>query len=100
MIFIFGSTAGVTTIEFEPGLVQDLPKCLEKVAPSIGRYKHDQKPGVRNGHSHVRAALIGPTITVPFLSGGLMLDAWQQIVVVDFDTKSRHRKLVIQLMGT
>jgi len=98
-VFISGSTAGVTTIEYEPGLVKDLPEALEKVAPMGVRYHHDATWGDGNGYAHVRAALVRASLTVPFVEGRLLLGAWQQIVVLDFDNRSRHRKIVVQLVG-
>jgi secondary thiamine-phosphate synthase enzyme len=98
-VFISGSTAGVTTIEYEPGLVKDLPEALEKVAPMGVRYYHDATWGDGNGYAHVRAALVRASLTVPFVEGRLLLGTWQQIVVLDFDNRSRHRKIVVQLVG-
>lgn len=99
-VFVPGSTGGVTTVEFEPGLKRDLPEALEKIAPSEGKeYYHDAAWGDGNGFSHVRAAFIGPSLTVPFKDGRLLLGTWQQIVLLDFDNKPRQRKLVVQVMG-
>jgi len=98
-IFISGSTAGVTTIEYEPGLLKDLPEALEKVAPVGKRYHHDATWGDGNGYAHVRAALVGASFTVPFENGRLLLGTWQQIVVIDFDNRPRHRKVAVQLIG-
>ena len=98
-VFISGSTAGVTTIEYEPGLLKDLPEALEKVAPVGKRYHHDATWGDGNGYAHVRAALVGASFTVPFENGRLLLGTWQQIVVIDFDNRPRHRKVVVQLIG-
>ncbi len=98
-VFISGSTAGVTTIEYEPGLVKDLPEALEKVAPMGVRYHHDATWGDGNGYAHVRAALVRASLTIPFVDGRLLLGTWQQIVVLDFDNRSRHRKIVVQLVG-
>ncbi|MFO7891685.1 MAG: secondary thiamine-phosphate synthase enzyme YjbQ [bacterium] len=99
MVFVSGSTAGVTTIEYEPGLVKDLPEALEKFAPSEKRYHHDDTWADGNGDAHVRAAIIGGSFTAPFKDGALMLGTWQQIVVVDCDNKSRQRRIVVQIMG-
>jgi secondary thiamine-phosphate synthase enzyme len=98
-VFVTGSTGGVTTLEFEPGLVQDIPEALEKVAPMGNTYHHDATWGDGNGFSHVRAALVGPSLTVPFREGKLMLGTWQQIVLLDFDNKARRRSVVVQIMG-
>lgn len=98
-IFIVGSTAAVTTIEFEPGAVADLGRALEQIAPRHADYQHHLQWGDDNGSSHVRAALLGPSLTVPFTEGILTLGTWQQIVVVELDTRSRQRSYVVQLMG-
>jgi secondary thiamine-phosphate synthase enzyme len=97
--FVSGSTAGLTTIEFEPGLLQDMPEAFDKIAPSSRSYHHDATWHDGNGHSHVRAALLGPSLTVPFQNGKLLLGTWQQIVLVDFDNRPRSRKIVVQMMG-
>jgi len=98
-VFISGSTAGVTTIEYEPGLLKDLPEALEKIAPMNKRYHHDATWGDGNGFAHVRAAMLGCSLTVPFKDGRMLLGTWQQIVVVDFDNRSRNREVVVQIMG-
>lgn len=99
-IFVQGSTASVTTIEYEPGLEQDLPEAMERVAPSTGHtYNHDKKWHDGNGHSHVRASIMGPSMTVPFANGKLMLGTWQQIVLCDWDNRARHRDIVLQFTG-
>lgn len=98
-IFVPGATGGVTTIEYEGGLVEDFAELMEKLAPSRAPYHHDQRWGDGNGFSHIRASLLGPSLTVPFSKGRLTLGTWQQIVVVDFDNKSRNRQIVVQLMG-
>lgn len=98
-VFAAGSTAGVTTIEYEDGLVRDLQEAFERMAPSDRPYHHDRRWGDGNGFSHVRASLLGPSLTVPVENGRLTLGTWQQIVLVDFDNRSRRRELVIQLMG-
>lgn len=98
-VFVAGSTGGVTTIEFEPGLVKDLPEAFEKIAPMEKGYHHDATWGDGNGFSHVRAALVGPSLAVPFSGGALTLGTWQQIVLLDFDNKARRRRIVIQIMG-
>ena len=98
-IFVSGSTAAVTTIEYEPGLKKDFPKMLARIAPSQIEYEHDNTWHDGNGHSHVRASLIGPSLTVPFKNKGLMLGTWQQIVLLEMDTRSRERKIVVQMVG-
>jgi len=98
-VFVPGSTGGLTTIEYEPGLLKDLPELMEKLIPSNIAYQHDQTWHDGNGHSHLRAALIGPDITIPFVAGKLTLGAWQQVVFVDFDNRSRRRELIVQIMG-
>jgi secondary thiamine-phosphate synthase enzyme len=98
-VFVVGSTAGVTTIEFEPGAVHDLDRAFERLAPRHGEYRHHLRWGDDNGSSHVRAALLGPSVTVPFRDGKLLLGTWQQIVVVEFDTRPRRRELVVQITG-
>ncbi len=98
-IFVPGSTASVSTMEFEPNLVSDVKDIVERIAPSDAEYKHNQTWGNGNGKSHVRATLMGPSITVPFKEGKLLLGRWQQIVVLDFDVPSRKRDVVITLVG-
>ena len=98
-VFISGSTAGVTTIEYEPGLLKDLPEAFEKIAPMNRQYYHDATWGDGNGFAHVRAAMLGCSLTVPFKDSHLLLGTWQQIVVVDFDNRSRRREVVVQMMG-
>lgn len=98
-VFVSGSTAGVTTIEYEPGLLEDLPEAFEKIAPTGVTYHHDATWGDGNGYAHVRAALLGPSFNVPFKNGKLLLGTWQQIVVMDFDNRPRKRSVVVQMMG-
>ena len=98
-IFVVGSTAAVTTIEFEPGAVADLNSVLEAIAPRAHDYRHHLRWGDDNGSSHVRAALLGPSITVPFKDGELLLGTWQQIALIEFDTRPRSRELVVQIVG-
>jgi len=98
-VFISGSTAGVTTIEYEPGLLKDLPEAFEKIAPTGVTYHHDAKWGDGNGYAHVRAALLGASLTVPFKESRLLFGTWQQIVVVDFDNRPRRRNVVVQMIG-
>jgi len=99
LVFVSGSTAGITTIEYEPGLLEDIPAAFERIAPRDGRYRHEEAWHDGNGHSHVRASLLGPSLTVPFRKGKLMLGTWQQIVVIDFDNRVRQRDIVVQLSG-
>ena len=98
-VFIPGSTAGVTTIEFEPGLVTDMNDMWERVIPSKANYEHNKAWGDGNGHSHVRASLLGPSITIPFINKRLTLGTWQQIVIIDFDARPRSREIILQIMG-
>jgi secondary thiamine-phosphate synthase enzyme len=98
-VFVVGSTAAVTTIEFEPGAVSDLNRVFEALAPRAGSYRHHLRWGDDNGSSHVRAAMLGPSINVPFQGGKLLLGTWQQIALFEFDTQSRRRELVIQIIG-
>lgn len=99
LVFVSGSTAGVTTIEYEPGLLEDLPAAFERIAPRGIPYKHEEAWHDGNGHSHVRASLLGPSLTVPFEEGRLLLGTWQQIILVDFDNRPRRREVVVQLSG-
>ncbi len=98
-VFIPGSTAGVTTIEFEDGVVSDLSGAVERLFPKDMTYKHNERWHDGNGFSHVRAAFLGPSITVPFTDGKLQLGTWQQIVLVDFDNRKRQRRYTINIMG-
>ena len=98
-IFVPGSTGALTTIEYEPGLVQDIREAFEIVAPRHGEYHHNIRWHDGNGFSHVRAALLGPSLTVPFNDRNLLLGTWQQIVFIDFDNRSRSRELVVQIIG-
>ena len=98
-IFVPGSTGGLTTIEYESGLVKDFSELMEKVIPSSVTYHHDARWGDGNGFSHVRASLVGASLTVPFSGGQLSLGTWQQIVFVDFDNRSRSRTILLQFMG-
>ncbi len=98
--FVPGSTAGITTIENEPGLIKDLKDAFERLIPTNMPYEHHKSwGGEDNGHSHVRSALIGPSVTVPFTGGKLLLGTWQQLVLIDFDTRPRNRNLIFQVMG-
>jgi len=98
-VFVPGSTAGVTTIEYEPGLIEDIPEMLEKIAPMQARYHHDQTWHDGNGYAHLRAALIGPSLTIPFEQSQLQLGTWQQVVLIDFDNHPRQRHLHVQVQG-
>ena len=98
-LFVVGSTAAVTTIEFEPGAVADFNALLDRLAPRDADYRHHLRWGDDNGSSHVRAALLGPSLSVPFVSATLTLGTWQQIVLVELDTQGRDRRFVIQLIG-
>ena len=95
-----GSTAGLTTTEFEPGLARhDLKAAFERIAPEAGHYEHENTWHDDNGHSHVRASLLGPSLAIPFVDGRLTLGTWQQIILIDFDTRARGRTVVCQIMG-
>ena len=98
-VFCPGSTGAVTTIEYESGVLRDLQKTIEKIAPSNIPYEHDKRWGDGNGFSHVRAALMKPSLTIPLIKGRLTLGTWQQIVFVDFDNRRRERNLIVQVMG-
>jgi secondary thiamine-phosphate synthase enzyme len=98
-IFVSGSTAAVTTIEYEPGLKKDFPKMLARIAPREIEYEHDNTWHDGNGHSHVRASLIGPSLTVPFKNKSLMLGTWQQIILLEMDIRPRERKIILQMIG-
>ena len=98
-IFASGSTAGVTSIEYEPGLLKDIPEALDRLAPEGAPYHHDDTWGDGNGHAHVRAAMIGASFSVPFVSGRMLLGTWQQIVVIDCDNRSRSRRIAVQIIG-
>ena len=98
-IFVPGSTASVTTIEYEEGVIDDLKKAIERIVPSTIAYKHDRRWGDGNGFSHVRAAFLKPGLTVPFMDKKPALGTWQQIVFIDFDNRPRKRRLVVQIIG-
>lgn len=98
-VFCSGSTGAVTTIEYESGVLEDLKKAVERLVPANIPYDHDQRWGDGNGFAHVRAALVGPSLTVPLLNGTLTLGTWQQIVFIDFDNRKRQRKILVQVMG-
>ncbi len=97
--FVPGSTAGITTIEYEPGLLKDVPELMEKLVPSNRSYQHDETWGDGNGFSHLRSAMIGPDITVPFTAGKLLLGTWQQVVFLEFDNRPRDRRVIVQIIG-
>ncbi|MFH1108819.1 MAG: secondary thiamine-phosphate synthase enzyme YjbQ [Planctomycetota bacterium] len=99
-VFVIGSTAGITTTEYEPGLVNhDLKTAFEDLAPQDARYRHEETWHDDNGHSHVRASLLGPSLTVPLVHRKLQLGTWQQIVLIDFDTRPRTRRIIVQAVG-
>ncbi len=98
-IFCPGSTGGLSTIEYEGGALHDLERVLDEITPPDRDYHHHLRWGDDNGHSHVRSAMIGPSLTVPFVAGDLTLGTWQQIVFLDFDTRPRSRRLVLQIIG-
>lgn len=99
VIFVPGATGAITTIEHEPGLVQDLGEALERLVPQGIEYAHNQRWHDGNGHSHIRASLLGPSLTVPFLESRLTLGTWQQIVFLEMDNRPRRRRIVVQIMG-
>lgn len=98
-LFVTGSTGALTTVEYEPGLVSDLEALFERLAPQDADYRHNERWQDGNGHSHVRASLVGPSVVVPFLNGRLTLGQWQQIVFLDFDVRARHREIICQICG-
>lgn len=98
-IFVVGSTASISTVEYEPGLRKDIPQILEKLIPSGQKYFHNDTWGDNNGHAHIRSTLFGCSQTIPFKNGGLLLGTWQQIVLMDFDDRPRVRKVIIQIIG-
>ena len=99
IVFCPGSTGAVTTIEYESGVLKDLQKAIEKIVPSNIPYEHDKRWGDGNGFSHVRAALMKPSLTIPLIKGRLTLGTWQQIVFIDFDNRRRERNILVQVMG-
>ena len=99
IVFISGSTAGVTTIEFEPGLLADFEDMWDRVVPENIDYQHNRAWGDGNGHSHVRASLLSASLTIPLVDGKLTLGTWQQVVVIDFDNRPRSREVVVQIIG-
>ncbi len=98
-LFVVGSTAALTTMEFEPGLLKhDLPNTMQRLVPDDARYEHEATWNDDNGHSHIRASLIGPSLTVPFQDGRLLTGEYQQVVLIDFDTRPRRRTVIVTLM--
>lgn len=98
-VFAIGSTAALTTIEMEPGLAHDLPVAMERIAPEDAPYEHEARWHDDNGHSHVRASLVGPSLTAPVREGQLALGTWQQVVLIDFDTRPRERTVLVTALG-
>lgn len=98
-VFCPGSTGGITTIEYESGALSDLKRSFDELVPADRPYEHNKRWGDGNGHSHVRSALLGPSLTVPFVSGELQLGTWQQIIFCDFDNRPRSRRLLLQVVG-
>ncbi len=99
VVFVPGSTGAVTTIEYEPGVVQDLKDAIDRIAPRDMHYAHDAAWGDGNGYSHVRAALVGPSLSIPVIKGQLTLGTWQQVVLLDFDNRPRKRRIIQQIIG-
>jgi secondary thiamine-phosphate synthase enzyme len=99
LLFISGSTAALTTIEYESGVVNDLKRAIERIAPMDISYEHDKRWGDGNGYAHVRAALLGPSLSIPVNNGKLLLGTWQHIVLCDFDNRPRSREIIVQLQG-
>ena len=98
-VFVIGSTAGITTFEYEPGLIKDMTDLFEKLIPSNKHYHHDEAWGDANGYSHLRAAFTRPSLTIPFEDSRLLLGAWQQVVLAEFDNRPRRRQITVQLIG-
>jgi len=98
-IFVVGSTAALTTMEFEPGLVADLQTLFERIIPSNAPYKHNLRWGDMNGHAHIRASILGPSIAIPVIAAELAIGTWQQIVLIDFDIRPRTREVIVQIVG-
>lgn len=99
VVFVPGSTGGLTTIEYESGALADLSEAIERIAPRDMAYQHDARWGDGNGYAHVRAALLGPSLSVPIVDGRMTLGTWQQIVLLDFDNRPRTRRIVVQVVG-
>lgn len=98
-VFTVGSTASITTLEYEPGLLKDIPEMLEEIAPYKKDYEHHKTWGDYNGGAHIRSALLGPGIVIPFMKGKMVLGTWQQIALMDFDDRPRDRRVIIQIIG-
>lgn len=98
-IFVAGSTAGLTTIEFEPGLISDLKSAWDRIVPTDIKYEHDKRWHDGNGHAHVRAALLGASLVVPFNDKSMLLGTWQQVALIDFDNRPREREIILQICG-
>ena len=98
-VFAIGSTTGITTLEYEQGLIKDIPKLMEKLIPTYQNYNHNETWGDGNGHSHLRSALIKTSLTIPIVNTEMTLGTWQQVVFIDFDNKHRTRRIAIQIMG-
>ena len=98
-VFVVGSTAAITTFEYEPGMIQDMQDLCEKLVPSNKHYNHDEAWGDANGFSHLRAALFGPSLVIPFESGKLSLGTWQQVILAEFDNRPRNREIIVQIIG-
>jgi secondary thiamine-phosphate synthase enzyme len=98
-VFVVGSTAAITTFEYESGMIKDMQDLCEKLVPSNKHYNHDETWGDANGFSHLRAALFGPSLTIPFEGGKLSLGTWQQVVLAEFDNRPRNREIIVQMIG-
>jgi len=98
-IFVPGATGAVTTIEYEPGLIQDLPDALERLFPRAIEYQHELRWHDGNGHSHIRAAFLGPSLTVPFKDQSMLLGTWQQVIFIELDVRRRSRRVILQILG-
>lgn len=98
-VFSVGSTGGISTVEYEPGLLKDIPKFFEKIIPSSVRYNHDDTWGDGNGHSHIRSFIVKTSLSIPVIKGELTLGTWQQVVFVDFDNRPRTRRIILQYIG-
>jgi secondary thiamine-phosphate synthase enzyme len=98
-VFCKGSTGAITTIEYEEGLLKDFPEVMEKIAPQNDEYAHNLRWGDGNGHSHVRASIVGPSLTIPFVNGKLTLGTWQQVIFIDYDNRPRNRNLEVMTLG-
>lgn len=98
-VFVVGSTAAITTFEYEPGMIEDMRALYEKLVPGNKHYSHDETWGDANGFSHLRAALQGPSLTIPFSDGKLLLGTWQQVVLAEFDNRPRQRQIIVQIIG-